>query len=172
MKRCIELLCFIYAVLASFGSLCWELCVLRGGGELTGNLFTIEIVFLSFGIVLVMTAYTRASRPLWHPVFPLSPVGARVIRWATIAAIAHFGVWMTLLIVAPSAGGGLQRGKMLSGTCASFALAVTIYMAFHWAFRPEKFLSARVMRIASNPLLYAFSKAYRRRTLRYPIGRS
>ena len=167
MKKIIEVVCFSYGFLASLIAATVYVCVLLRRPLASLDLWQIEALFLTYGLVLVITAYRRPSRPLWTSIFLVTPARVRFARLMLGVITANFGLWMIGLFVSHSLGETKDDSTALAGFFACFALVNAVYITIHWAYRPENIFSPSVMRFAANPLLFAFSSRYRRQPGRY-----
>jgi hypothetical protein len=161
--RAIEILCFTYGSVASILSLLfYGYLLITGRVAYSLSLWEIEALFMSYGIVLVITSYQRPSRPLWRPIFTPTSQRARLARWVIGAAMANLGFWCVELELVRFPWGAPGGSVVLSSLFGSFALLNAVYITFHWAYRPENLFPYRILRFAANPLLFLLSPAYRR----------
>ena len=156
MRTLVERYCFAYGCVASVGAMVWYLTALAGYTELPQNVWIVESLALIHAITMVITFHRRPYRSPWAPVLQVTPQRIRIAKVVLGAVAANF---LFCLILAISEHRTVSE-RALSMLLASMALLNTVYIAIHWAFRPQNVFPRQFLDFMSSPLLYFF---FRRR---------
>ncbi len=159
MRKRVERYCFIYGCVASVGALVWYLAALAGRAGLPGNVWAVESIAAVFAITMVITFQRRPVRDPWLPVLRITPERIRMAKFFLAVVTANFVV-CTLVAFAWENWVGAERA--LSMVLTSLMLLYAVYIAMHWAFRPQNLFPGGFLTFISNPLLYPFLRARRR----------
>ncbi len=151
MRRLIQLYGFWYGCLGSLCALAWYVTALRGSFSFPSNWGIVVAVFVLHGIAACFT-FQPHVRPPWQPLLAVTRIRVRLARGLFALATLNFAVWFGAFIVA-----GNQRDQSFGGRAAfliltSFLLQNTVYIALHWAFRPENLFPGSFIEALSNPL--------------------
>jgi hypothetical protein len=152
MKRAIAWACLIYGCIATIGSVVW-LTLTCLGGALLPQAKQPAITLMSIHAIVLCLTFQRfiGVRPFWRPV--CAPTAAR-LKWSRrcllLCATAVVGITTLLVVALATRRFGLVEtgfGVFL----ASFSLLSSVYIAIHWAFRPENIINAGVVRFFADP---------------------
>jgi hypothetical protein len=152
MRTLVERYCFIYGCVASAGALVWYLAALAGRAELPDSVWVAEGLALIHGITMVITFHRRPYRSPWAPVLQITPKRIRTAKVVLGTAAANF---LFCLVLAISEHRTVSE-RALSMLLASIMLLNTVYVAIHWAFRPQNVFPRQFLDFMSSPLLYFF----------------
>jgi hypothetical protein len=147
MRNFIEKLCFFYGCLASAGSLVWYLATWAGYEGLPQSVLIVETVAIIYGIVMVIT-FSKSWA--WEAVLQVTRRRIAIGKILLIVALLNF-LFCTGLIVWENRA---VSSRTLSMGLSSFALLNTVYIAIHWALRPENLFPGRFLLFISNPLVF------------------
>jgi hypothetical protein len=123
-------------------------------------------------LAVAVTLIVDPRRIPWPTALPVTTRNIAAGRLLLSAAVLNAVLWVGHLAVTRNARRQLTD-EMAAGLSASVVLCSAIYIALHWAFRPENLLPRPVMRVASflgNPWSFIFAPrrggrdAYRRLT--------
>lgn len=159
MRKLIERCCFVYACVASVGALVWYLAALAGHAGLPENVWVVESIVVVFAITMVITFQRRPLRDPWVPAVRITPERIRIAKVLLAVVAANFGL---CTIVAFAWGNRVGVDKALSMVLTSMMLLYSVYIAIHWAFRPQNLFVSGFLTFISNPLLYPFIRPRRR----------
>jgi hypothetical protein len=149
MRNFIAKFCFYYGCLASVGALVWYLAILAGSEGLPQSVLLVETVAVIYIIVMIIT-FSKSQRSAWEPVVQVTR--RRIIIGKVLLLIASLNfLFCTALIVWENRA---VSSSALSMGIASFALLNAVYLAIHWALRPENLFPGRFLLFISNPLVY------------------
>jgi hypothetical protein len=141
--------CFVYGCTASLGALVWYFASLAGYRILPQSVWVFAVFFSIHGIAMVITFYRRPWNP-WKPVLKVTPERIRIAKLLLALVAANF--LFPLAVVVSEHGGVSERA--LSMALTSLVLLNTVYIAIHWAIRPENLFPSWFLSFISNPLLY------------------
>lgn len=164
MRKLVERYCFIYGCVASVGALVWYLAALAGRVGLPESVWVVESIVVVFAITMVLTFQRRPLRDPWVPVLRITLERIRIAKVFLAVVAANFGV---CTLVAFAWGNRVGAERALSMVLTSLVLLYSIYIAIHWAFRPQNLFPSGFLTFISNPLLYPFIRS-RRRPRRLP----
>jgi hypothetical protein len=151
MKRLIALSCFGYGCVGSIVFLVWHFAALAGDPVLPKSVWTVEAIFLLHGSAMLATFRRNPMRTLIPPILGVTRKRQRLARFLLGSATLYFSVFLAIFVWAELAGKSALGVRMTPLVLTSFAVLNTVYIALHWAFRPENILPARLLKIASNP---------------------
>jgi hypothetical protein len=142
---------FVYGCLSSVAALVWLIVALISMNVHGLKLWLIETLFIVHGCVLVLTFHRDLRTVLWPTVLQVTSKRTMAAKIILLLAIANVIAWLSSIFVL-----ALQNGKplaewALSPFLASCALLSTVYVAMHWAFRPENLFPRGLMQFAANP---------------------
>ena len=121
-----------------------------------------------FGVHLLALAVTLIIDPRrlpWPTALPVTRGNLVAGRLLLSAAVLNVVLGIGHLVISRNAGEQLTA-EMFAGLFASMVLCTAIYIALHWAFRPENLLPRPVMTVASflaNPWPFIFAARHRAR---------
>jgi hypothetical protein len=152
MRKLVERYCFIYGCVASAGAIVWYVTALVGRAELPQSVWVAESFVVIHAITMVITFYRRTHRSPWAPVLRVTPKRIRIAKVILGAVAANFLFCLVLAI--------WERRTVsetaLSMLLASMTLLSTVYIAIHWAFRPETLFRSQFVVFIPNPFVYLF----------------
>jgi|SRR6185312_12919292 len=169
MKTAIAVLCFGAGCLASALALIWYAAVLLGRNPrwpFPSDIGRIEALFAVWGLVMFATFY-RNPRPIWKPLIEVTSGRVKAARLLLACALINCLVWLVtcLGLLALHIHGPLPW--MFCLLASTVIVLNAVYIAIHWAFRPENLFSERFRRFADDPLIFViFGLVLRRRRIR------
>jgi hypothetical protein len=152
MKNLVRLYDFCYGCLATLCALAWYIAALLGRAMIPNNIWIVEGVFVLHATAAILTFHRPSMRPPWQPVLSVKPGRIRLAKTVFGLSIANFLVCMSVFLVAVIRGSVASGNEGVALILTSFLLLNTIYIAIHWAFRPENLFSSAFLRAISNPL--------------------
>lgn len=108
-------------------------------------------LFVVHGFLLVITLHSDPRKRPWPSVLPVTPTNTQIARLGLLLVIANAGLWSAAVLWAAHYGRQQDAEWMLNTLPPSFFMCSTVYMALHWAFRPENFLPRGLLAFLSNP---------------------
>jgi len=129
---------------------------LAGYAELPQSVWVAESLAAIHGIAMVITFHQRPYRSPWAPVLQVTTKRIRIAKVVLAAVAANF---LFCLVLAISEHRAVSE-SVLFRLLASMVLLNTVYVAIHWAFRPQNVFARQFLDFMSSPLLYFF---FRRR---------
>jgi hypothetical protein len=149
MRKQIAISMYAYGCLSSIVAFVWFSAAVLSAYTLGIAVWLGVTLFLVHGCVLVVTFH--GSRAPWLSV--LRVTSRRLIAAKTVLLLAALN---TLLWTGSIFALGVGEDKPWSGWVlqlflASYLLLSTIYIALHWAFRPENLFPAAFIALVSNP---------------------
>jgi magnesium-transporting ATPase (P-type) len=151
MKKLVALYCFGYGCVGSLAFLVWHLAALLGHPVLPTSVWTVEAIFLLHGSAMLATFRPNLMGVPTEPVLAVTRKRRLLARLLLGLVTLYFVVFLTIFVWAELKGDSSLGVGMIPLLLTSFALLNTVYIALHWAFRPENILPERLLRIASNP---------------------
>jgi hypothetical protein len=152
MKSLIRLYGFVYGSLGTLFALAWNVSVIRGHVALPGNWSIVVAVFSLHVLAGIITFDRTHVRPAWQPVLPVTTAWIRFGKTLLGIGTAYFIGCLGVFIYAEIRGSLTLEDATVPLVLTSFLLQNTIYIAVHWAFRPENLFSGSFIRAFSNPL--------------------
>lgn len=156
MRKSVALFGFVYGCTTSLLSSGWFVLAAVGAPTRDLNPTIAAVVALIHGCVLVITFHREPFGNPWRPVLLVTErrvKAAKVLLGAVlIAFILCFAV--VLFAALRSALSTYDRGLHL--VVASLAVLSSVYIALHWAFRPENLFSHALLQTAAFPLRIFF----------------
>lgn len=161
MKRFIEAGCFIFGCVASVAALFWYFAVLAGHLSFPNNGPLMWSIVVIFATAAILTFQKRPMRDPWKPVLAITPERIRISRVLLGVTASNFGLSSLLTFI--------ERGrpevlKCLAMSLTSLLLFYCVYIAVHWAFRPQSLFAPAILDFFSNPLLYLIDPDRRSRS--------
>jgi hypothetical protein len=157
MKQ-VALFCFLYGCLASAGAFGWYWLALTGHATLPQNAWMFEVPFLAHVAVMVATFQRLPSRKIFKPVLKVTPARIRGAQLLLLVSAANFGLCAARVFWESAA----SSERTLSMVVTSLVLLNTVYVAIHWALRPENLFPGGFLAFMRNPLVYLFFRSPRR----------
>ena len=165
MKKGIAIVCFAAGCLASVLALTWYAAVLLAGNPrwpFPSKIGRIEALFAVWGLVMFATFY-RNPRPIWKPLIEVTSGHIKAARLLLAFAVTNCLLWLGASV----AMWALRVRGPLSWTFCLLASSVillnAVYIAVHWAFRPENLFSERFRRFADDPIVFTIFQPFVRR---------
>lgn len=115
------------------------------------NVWIVEILFIFHGAAYFFTFGDSHSNPKWKPIITINPLRIKIAKIVLILAAANYALPLVLSLFLKYPIYGDKTPFLL---LSSFILLNTIYIAIHWALRPENIFSAAFLRFMSNPLFF------------------
>lgn len=156
MRRLIQLYSFWYGVIGSVLAFAWFALSLAGQPVLPKSWWTMEAIAILHGAAACFT-FQPYVRPPWKPLISPSPVRVRVAKVLFGLGTLNFLAWFLTLIIAGETGHRTFQERVVPLILTSLVLQNTIYIAVHWAIRPENLFSRGFIEGVSNPLGFIFS---------------
>jgi len=153
--------CFAYGCVASAGALVWYLAALAGNAELPKSVWVAEGFLVVHVIVMIITFPRGPRRRPWEPVLQMTNERIRAAKVALGIVTVNFV--FCVAVVAWENRGASERALLMVLT--SFALLNMVYIAIHWAFRPENLFPDQFLAFISHPMVYLFFRPRRPRQL-------
>ncbi|GEM_PF-3251683 len=147
-------MCFTYGCLSSMGVFIWYVNAFLGRTQLPASVWIVEAFFVVHAIVMLMTFHRRPGASLWAPVLTVTPNRIRIGKLLLLIAMINFLMCAVIVALHNRA----SSAKELTMALTSLALLNTIYIAVHWAFRPENLFPSSLLVFISNPFLYCFRR--------------
>jgi hypothetical protein len=151
MRNLVRLYGFWYGCIGSLCAFAWYLSTLLGSFAFPRNWGIVEVVAVLHGIAACFT-FQPHVRPAWQPLLSVTQGRIRIARalfgLATLNFIGFFGAFLIA---------GSQRNQAFGDRAVpliltSFLLQNAVYIAVHWAFRPENLFPSSFIQTVSNPL--------------------
>jgi hypothetical protein len=153
MKRAIRLFGLLYGCIGAICAFVWYIAASLGRATIPDNVWMVEAVFILHAVAMLITFQPAARHP-WQPVFTTSRTRIRFAKVLLGLSAANFLFCFGLMIFAR----GFHYNALFDHTpglvLTSFLLLNTIYIATHWAFRPENLFSESFIKFISNPIGY------------------
>ncbi len=151
MRKLIRLYGFWYGCLGSLCALAWYGSALAGSFAFPSNWWIVEAVAVLHGGAACFTFQPRV-RPAWGPLFTVTPRRVKLARMLFGLATLNFIVSFVMLLIAGKVEDQALLDKAVPIILTSFLLQNTVYIALHWAFRPENLFPGSLIEAVSNPL--------------------
>jgi hypothetical protein len=152
MKNFVRLYAFWYGCFGALFSLGWYVAAGMGRAAIPSNVWVIEAVFVLHAAAALATFHRAPVLPAWRPVLSVTPSRVRLAKTLLALSIMNFVACLGAFIFAVVRGDLALENKTVFLVLTSFLLQNTIYIAVHWALRPENLFSASFLRAISNPL--------------------
>jgi len=158
MKKLIQLYCFWYGCVGTLGAFAWYIAAIMAPVTIPDNVWIVEAVFGLHGLAAIAT-FHRGTK--WQPVLNVTPQRIRLAKILLGLSILNFLLCVGVALYASKGDSALnEKGPGLMLT--SLVMLQTIYIAVHWAVRPENLFSPTFLRIIGNPLGELFSSIKKR----------
>jgi hypothetical protein len=144
---------FVYGCATSLLSLMWLVLALRGNAS-DPNPALPAVVALVHGGALLMTFHRNPLEPRRRPLLSITLRRIAAAKVILGVAILNFVICLAATWLAGQEPAIFADGASVS--LASLALVSSIYIALHWAFRPENLFSEGFLRTAAFPLWFLF----------------
>lgn len=165
MMRQMERAGFIYGAIAtSIASVFYFRMALLGYPSFTSSRPVTLAVILLHGANIAIAAYGPVESP-WRPAIQPTWFYRVLARSAVLLTSALIGIHASVLVFAVNTADSAFGERASSGLIGSLLLGTSVYLAAHWALRPENFLPAFVRRWA-DPLTTIGVRYLRRRRAR------
>jgi hypothetical protein len=152
MKNLIRLYAFWYGCLGTLGAFAWYIAAVLGRATIPTEVWIVEAVFALHACAALATFHRTTMRPAWQPVLGVTLGRVRLARTAFGLSIINFLICLGVFVCAVVQGNAVLETKGVALILTSFLLLNTIYIAIHWAYRPENLFSSTFIRAISNPL--------------------
>ena len=159
MRNLVRLYSFWYGCVGAISCFVWYVDALLGQISMPRSVWVVETVFLLHATAVMATFHRGAMGSPWQPVLAVTP--GRVILAKTLVGIStlNFIVCLGTLLTAAMRGSVALVNRTVPLILTSFLLQNTVYIAVHWAFRPDNLFSAGFVEAISNPLGLLFSSS-------------
>jgi hypothetical protein len=151
MRQLVRLYCFWYGCLGTCCALWWHIVALQGQFAFPSNWWIVEAVFVLHALAAVCT-FQRSLRHPWQPILIVTQSRIRLAKLLFSIATLNFILCLGAFIVASLGRYHALQDKTVPLILTSFLLQNTVYIALHWAFRPENLFSSSFIEALSNPL--------------------
>lgn len=151
MKRQLASSVFVYGCLSLIVSAVWLSAALLSANIGSVSLWLMEGFFVLHGCVLVLTFHTSPGRVLWLPVLRITPQRIKAAQAILLITALNMAGWLAAIFVLALQNYKAQAKWALSPFLASAALLSGVYIALHWAFRPENLFPRAFLTFAGNP---------------------
>lgn len=151
MRKLIQLYGFWYGCLGSLCAFAWYITALRDNFAFPHNWGIVEAVFVLHGIAACFT-FQPHVRPAWQPFLTVTPGRIRFAKTLFSLATLNFIVCLGALLIWRNGEEPIWQDRIVPLILTSFLLQNTVYIALHWAFRPENLFPGSFIRVISNPL--------------------
>lgn len=152
MKNLIRFYAFCYGCLGTLLAFAWYIAAILGYARIPTNVWIVEAVFALHALAALATFQRTSMRPAWQPVLGVTPDRVRLARTLFNLSILNFLLCIGVCVYAVISGNAALRDKGVALILTSFLMLNTIYIAIHWALRPENLFSAYFLRVIANPL--------------------
>ena len=139
-------------ILSYLAVLAWHVTTLRGVVMFPNNA-SIAIPFFGIHALICFLTFDRSPTGLWEPLFKVTPRRVRLARLCLGLAVANFIFYLLLVWGYFLRSKALDELRVLS-FLTSLLLVNTLYVALHWAFRPENLFSHTFRQVIANPITY------------------
>lgn len=141
----------IYGFLSVIISIVWLGAAVMSANIHSVRLLLAEGLFVLHGCVLVLTFHRSPGTVLWLPVLRIT--SQRILAAQAILLVTALNMigWLAAIFVLASQNYKAQAEWALSPFLASAALLSGVYIALHWAFRPENLFPRAFLALAGNP---------------------
>jgi hypothetical protein len=151
MRRLIRLYGFWYGCLGSLCAFACYVSALVGSFTFPRNWWVVEAVAVLHGVGACFTFQPRV-RPAWEPLLSVTPERIKLAKTLFGLATVNFMVCFGIFLIAGKLGNKALEDRTVPLILTSFLLQNTVYIAVHWAFRPENLFHSSFVEIISNPL--------------------
>jgi hypothetical protein len=151
MRKLIRLFGFWYGCLGSLCALAWYISALLGSFGFPRNWEIVMAIAALHGVAACFTFQTHVS-PAWEPLLSVTPGWIRLARTLFSLATLNFIVCFGIFLIAGKLGNQALEDKAVPLILTSFLLQNTVYVAIHWAFRPENLFPSAFIQAVANPL--------------------
>jgi hypothetical protein len=153
MKPLIRMFGFWYGCLGTVAAFAWHVAALLGYAVLPPNVLTVEMIFAVHAVAAIFTFQRSAVRgPAWQPVLSVTPGRIRAAKIVLAVAAANFLLYIGAFLFGEVRGDMTSTVRTVPLIVTSFILLNTVYIAIHWAFRPENLFSRTFIATISNPV--------------------
>lgn len=159
MKNLIRLYAFWYGCLGTCYAFAWYVLAIQGRATITNNVWIVEGVFALHAMAALATFQRTSMLPTWRPVLDVTPRRVVLAKVIFGLSIVNFLVCLAVFLIAELRGNVALGDDGVALILTSFLMLNTIYIAIHWAFRPENLFSASFLRVIANPLGEVFSSS-------------
>lgn len=162
VRVAVSRLMFWYGCLSTAAAATWLYVTI---GSHTTSAFDAGVsvtVFVIHGAALALTFHSDPLRRAWPGVLPVTPTALRTGKLILVLAALNILMWAGLVIWEQRRGLAQAPDWMLEAILASMALCSAVYIAVHWAFRPENILPGNVMSFLRYPYRVFVRKRHRR----------
>lgn len=151
MRRRLATSMFVYGYVSSIVALLWLGDALASVNVHPIKFWLTESVFVFHGCVLVLTFHRNPGARLWPPVLKMTSSRVKAARLILLLASANVGGWLSAVLVLALQNNSTARWALLPFLASCYFLSA-LYIALHWAFRPENLLPRGFLVFISNPL--------------------
>jgi len=149
MRQLIRLYSFWYGCLGSIAALTWHISALLGFFSFPKNWWIVEGVFLLHGAAACFTFQSVKTK--WLPIVTLTK--ARIWLGRALFGITSLNVCICIatFFVLNGRSDKSAAQAAIPEILTSILLQNTVYIAIHWAFRPENLFPQAFINALSNP---------------------
>jgi hypothetical protein len=157
MKKLTRLYCFWYGCLGTLCALAWYITAVIDRASIPDEVWIVEAVFGLHALAAIATFQRTAMSPAWQPVLTVTPQRVRLAIILFYLSALNFLICIVVSIYAAANGNISLRDRGVALILTSFLMLNTVYIAIHWAFRPENLFSSSFLRFIANPFGEVFS---------------
>ena len=153
MKNFVRLYAFWYGCLGTALATIWHVLAILGRAELPDNVIVVETIFALHSMAAIFTFYRSPLPPrAWQPLFTVTRRRILIAKAILGCTVADFLLCLPAFLFASLRHDAIVQQRLLPLLLTSFVLSNTVYIAIHWAFRPENLFSRTFIAALSNPL--------------------
>jgi hypothetical protein len=155
MKSLVQKVCFIYGCFAFAGSALWFWISCTTTVTIPANPRLILSLFGLHGLILCLTFQRFIGlKPFWAPIWEVSKERLRWARRAIVSFLALSIGIIAFMFLTARLHNRILVEKSLNLFLPSLGMLSSLYIALHWAFRPENLFNKEFLRFMTNPLGY------------------
>jgi hypothetical protein len=155
MKILIQRACFAYGAIAFLGYVGWFIAICFSDAAISIGTQPTIALFAVHGLVLCITFQRFLTvKPFWAPLWNATP---RTLTYARYAVWVSFGLCIGMMVLAMLTlplSSDRSSSRMVCLVLASMGVVSSLYIALHWAFRPENLFTKGLLGFLSNPIAY------------------
>jgi hypothetical protein len=160
MRRRLATSIFVYGYISSIVALLWLSDALASVNVHPIRLWLTESLFVFHGAVLVLTFHRTPGPRLWPAALKITASRVKAARVMLLFASANVGGWLAAVFVLALQDNSTAQWALLLFLASCYFLSA-VYIALHWAFRPENLLPRGFLLFVSNPLAMTARKLAR-----------
>jgi len=152
---------FCYGCVTTLAALAAFATAILGWNLFPNHLWIVEALVLIHGCAFLVTFDRDARRKPRLPLFQLTVRRVLAAKVVLGAAVSNILIWGSLFFVYASKGDRNNAEWLLPIVVTGLVLLSTLYIALHWALRPETFLPRPIVNLFANPIGVLFFRKVR-----------